>query len=89
MPPVLPKIGDFLRTEAGGGVLLMIAMAIALLVANYAIEPLYLTLLGKPGAVRLGAIEIDNEPLVRVGVPLGTALSGLSGFALLRTTTRG
>jgi NhaA family Na+:H+ antiporter len=60
----LAKIGDFLRSEAGGGVVLMVATAGALIVANSDLQPLYLSLLDIPAAVRVGTLAIDKPLLL-------------------------
>jgi len=64
MPNALLRIGAFLRSEAGGGVMLMAATAAALIVANSTLEPLYLAFLDLPASVRVGAVEIDKPLLL-------------------------
>src|SRR5262249_48468789 len=56
-------IRDFLRLESAGGILLMLAAAAALVLANTRADGLYQSLLGTPFEIRIGAF-ILAKPLV-------------------------
>ena len=54
---------EFLKLESAGGVVLMGAAALAMIVANTPLKEYYDLLLGLPVEVRVGALEIA-KPLV-------------------------
>ena len=85
----LSRIGDFLRTEAGGGVVLMAAMAAALIVANSAAEPLYLSLLDLPAAVRVGTLAIDKPLLLWINDGLMAIFFLVVGLEIKREVLEG
>lgn len=89
MPNALLKIGAFLRGEAGGGVVLMAATAAALIVANSALEPLYLAFLDLPASVRIGAIEIDKPLLLWINDGLMAIFFLVVGLEIKREVREG
>lgn len=56
-------IRQFLRLEAAGGLLLIIAAIIALVMANTPLQAIYQQFLDIPVAVKVAALEID-KPLI-------------------------
>src|SRR5215467_7926615 len=60
---MLNSIREFLRLEAASGLLLVIAAALALLVANSPLHPFYTALLNTPFSIQYGVMSI-NKPLL-------------------------
>ena len=89
MANALQSIAAFLRSEAGRGVVLMAAMAAALVVANSALEPLYLSLLDLPAAVRLGTIVIDKPLLLWINDGLMAIFFLMVGLEIKREVREG
>ncbi|HTS91941.1 MAG TPA: Na+/H+ antiporter NhaA [Stellaceae bacterium] len=89
MANALQSIAAFLRSEAGRGVVLMAAMAAALVVANSALEPLYLSLLDLPAAVRLGTIAIDKPLLLWINDGLMAIFFLMVGLEIKREVREG
>ncbi|HVM80082.1 MAG TPA: Na+/H+ antiporter NhaA [Stellaceae bacterium] len=89
MPNALLKIGAFLRSEAGGGVVLMAATAAALIVANSALEPLYVGFLDLPASVRVGAVEIDKPLLLWINDGLMAIFFLFVGLEIKREVREG
>ncbi|NMH64795.1 Na+/H+ antiporter NhaA [Shewanella salipaludis] len=56
-------IRDFLSQESAGGILLLVAVALAMLFANSPLSALYQSLLGTEFQLRLGELDI-NKPLL-------------------------
>jgi NhaA family Na+:H+ antiporter len=63
---VLKPLQDFLRLEAAGGLLLMGAAALALVVANSPLAIYYREFLDLPGEVRIGTFAIEKPLLLWV-----------------------
>ena len=61
--PVADALAEFLRMESAGGLLLLVAAFLALLIANSPLAGLYNSLLNTPVAVQIGALAI-NKPLL-------------------------
>jgi len=61
-PGVLTAVGDFMQLESAGGILLLAAAVIAMLVANSPLAALYNSLLDTIVAIQVGALSI-NKPL--------------------------
>ena len=51
----------FLKLEAAGGIILMIAAVIALICANTPLHSYYALLLDTPVEIRVGALQIANR----------------------------
>ncbi len=62
-PGVLTAVRDFMKLESAGGLLLLAAAVIAMLVANSPLAALYDSLLDTTVAVQVGALSI-NKPLL-------------------------
>ena len=60
----LDALRDFLRLESAGGVLLIIAALLAMLIANSPLEFLYDDLLETTVAVQIGRLVIDKPLLL-------------------------
>ena len=58
------ELASFIRLEASGGILLVIAAALALLCANSPLADLYRDLFALPVQVRVGALDIDKPLLL-------------------------
>jgi Na+:H+ antiporter, NhaA family len=54
----MKALSDFLKMEAAGGIVLVLAAAVALVVANSALEPYYYELLSIPVRIGAGTFEI-------------------------------
>jgi NhaA family Na+:H+ antiporter len=61
--PIASAIGDFMQLESAGGILLLVAAALALLVANSPLSGSYDALMDTTVAVQVGALSI-NKPLL-------------------------
>jgi len=61
-PGVLTAVRDFMKLESAGGILLLAAAVIAMLVANSPLAALYDSLLNTTVAIQVGALSI-NKPL--------------------------
>jgi NhaA family Na+:H+ antiporter len=59
-------IKEILRLEASGGMFLIAASALALIMANSALGPYYTAFLDTPVAVQIGALEIAKPLLLWV-----------------------
>ena len=83
------RLKDFLHLEAAGGVALMLATVVALLVANSPLEALYSSLLALPMEVRLGSFGIDKPLLLWVNDGLMAVFFLLVGLELKREIVTG
>jgi NhaA family Na+:H+ antiporter len=80
---------EFLRLEAAGGLLLMAAAALAMLVANSPLVSFYLGTLAIPFEVRLGTFEIAKPLLLWVNDGLMAIFFLLIGLELKREVLEG
>jgi len=62
-PGVLTAVRDFMKLESAGGILLLAAAVIAMLVANSPFAAMYDSLLNTTVAIQVGALSI-NKPLL-------------------------
>lgn len=69
-------IRQFLKLEAAGGILLIIAALIALVMANTPLSALYQSFLDIPVAVKFAALEIDKPLLLWINDALMAIFSG-------------
>ena len=58
------RIREFLKYEASGGIVLMAAAVLALIIANSGLSPLYDAFLNVPVEVQVGALEIAKPLLL-------------------------
>jgi NhaA family Na+:H+ antiporter len=86
---MLTAIRDFLRLESAGGILLLVAAVLAMVVENSAAKPFYDALLGTPVEVRVGAFDIAKPLLLWVNDGLMALFFFLVGLELKREVLRG
>ena len=82
-------ISDFFKLESAGGILLMIAAVLAIIVANSGLEPFYQLFLSTPVAVRVGALEIAKPLLLWINDGLMAIFFFLVGLELKRELMEG
>ena len=64
MPDLSARLSRMLHHEAAGGVVLLVAAAIALVLDNSRLSPLYGALLDTPMTIRIGALNLDKPLLL-------------------------
>ncbi len=91
MADTAPKtfIGRFLQLEASGGILLMIAAVIALILANTPLQPYYALLIDTPVEIRVGSFEIAKPLLLWINDGLMAIFFFLVGLELKRELLEG
>jgi NhaA family Na+:H+ antiporter len=87
----IPKtfIGRFLQLESSGGILLMIAAVIALVLANTPLQPYYALLIDTPVEIRVGSFEIAKPLLLWINDGLMAVFFFLVGLELKRELLEG
>lgn len=85
----LSAIREFLRFEASGGVLLVLAAMLALILANSPAGPVYTALLDLPVAVRIGTLSFDKPLLVWINDGLMAIFFLLIGLEIKREVLEG
>lgn len=86
---VLKALQEFLRLQAAGGLLLMGAAALAILLANSPLGGVYATLIDTPVEVRFGTLEIAKPLLLWVNDGLMAVFFLLVGLELKREILEG
>ncbi|MGB5541417.1 MAG: Na+/H+ antiporter NhaA [Gammaproteobacteria bacterium] len=81
---VLKALSEFLRYEASGGILLLLAAVLAMLVENSAASGLYDALLGTPVQIRFGEFEIAKPLLLWINDGLMAIFFFLIGLEVKR-----
>ena len=81
---VLKALTEFLRFEAAGGILLLLAAVLAMLVENSAAGSLYDALLGTPVEIRIGEFEIAKPLLLWINDGLMAIFFFLIGLEVKR-----
>lgn len=61
--PIASAVGNFMQLESAGGILLLVAAALAMLVANSPMAGFYNSLMDTTVAIQIGALSI-NKPLL-------------------------
>jgi NhaA family Na+:H+ antiporter len=93
MPPPLDKLlkplREFLRLEAAGGLVLMVAAALALVIANSPLAVYYAALLDLPLEVRVGTFGIAKPLLLWINDGLMAVFFFLVGMELKREVVAG
>ena len=84
-----PFIVSFLRLESAGGILLFLAAALAMLLANSLLEPYYQLLLTTPVEIRVGPLEIAKPLLLWINDGLMAVFFFLIGLELKRELVEG
>lgn len=79
----------FFKTESGGGILLMLAAVLAILIANSPLLPLYQLLLDTPVEIRIGALQIAKPLLLWINDGLMAIFFFLVGLELKRELLEG
>lgn len=82
-------LDTFLKHEASGGILLMFAALLAIIIANTPLGCLYEMLIKTPVAVKIGALEIDKPLLLWVNDGLMAVFFFLVGLELKREFLEG
>jgi NhaA family Na+:H+ antiporter len=86
---VVVSLRNFLRLEASGGLMLMAAAALALIIANSAWESQYNTLLNIPIEIRVGALMIAKPMILWINDGLMAVFFFLVGLELKREIIEG
>jgi NhaA family Na+:H+ antiporter len=82
-------VREFIKLEASGGIVLMGATALALLIANSPLAGLYADLLGVPFEVRLGTLELAKPLLLWINDGLMAIFFLLVGLEVKREIREG
>jgi len=82
-------LGEFLRLESAGGILLMIATAVALVFANTGAEGLYQAFLGTPVEIRVGAFMLGKPLILWINDGLMAVFFFLVGLEIKREVLEG
>lgn len=85
----LSRIKEFLKFEAAGGLFLIGASAIALIIANSPATDIYAAFLNIPVAVQVGALEIDKPLLLWINDGLMAIFFFLVGLEIKREVLEG
>lgn len=87
--PVTAAIRDFIKLESAGGILLLAAAVLALLVANSPCNSIYAALLDTPVAVQVGMLSIAKPLLLWVNDGLMAVFFFLVGLEIKREVLEG
>ena len=79
----------FLRFESAGGILLMFASVLAMIMANTPLEPLYGLLLNTPVEIRIGALHLAKPLLLWINDGLMAVFFFMVGLELKREVIEG
>lgn len=82
-------IVDFIKLESAGGILLLAAAVLAMIVANSPLAGLYDALLSTPVAVQVGALSIGKPLLLWINDGLMAVFFFLVGLEIKREVTEG
>ena len=86
---MLDSFRDFLKLETASGILLVIAAALAMLVANSPLATFYDALIDLPVEVRVGRLEIAKPLLLWINDGLMAVFFFLVGLELKREVLEG
>lgn len=86
---MVKQLREFLRLESAGGILLVVAMAIAMIVVNTGLWPLYKGLLAIPLEIRVGEFEIAKPLLLWINDGLMAIFFFLIGLEVKREVLEG
>ena len=79
-------IKRFIKLETSGGIVLMIAAVLALVIANSPLEPFYALLIDTPVEIRIGALEIAKPLLLWINDGLMAVFFFLVGLETLHVS---
>jgi NhaA family Na+:H+ antiporter len=82
-------LGEFLRLESAGGILLMIATAAALIFANTGAQGLYQAFLGTPVEIRIGGFMLGKPLILWINDGLMAVFFFLVGLEIKREVMEG
>lgn len=77
-------VRDFLRMEASGGILLVVATVLAMVLANTGFGPIYIAFLETNAAIKIGALEIAKPLLLWINDGLMAVFFFLVGLEMKR-----
>ena len=80
----ISAIREFMKLEAAGGIILILASALALILANSPLSPFYLAALDIPVAVQFGALSIAKPLLLWINDGLMAVFFFLVGLEIKR-----
>lgn len=86
---MVKQLKEFLRLESAGGILLVVAMAVAMIVVNTDLWPLYKGLLAIPLEIRVGEFEIAKPLLLWINDGLMAIFFFLIGLEVKREVLEG
>ena len=86
---IVDAIGDFMNLESAGGILLLVAALLAMVVANSPLAVAYEMLLATPVAVQVGALVIDKPLFLWVNDGLMAIFFFLIGLEVKREFLEG
>ena len=87
--PISTALRDFMRLESAGGILLLAAAVLAMLIANSPLAHIYDALLETPVAIQIGALSIDKPLLLWVNDGLMAIFFFLVGLEIKREVMEG
>ncbi|TFH73126.1 Na+/H+ antiporter NhaA [Gammaproteobacteria bacterium LSUCC0112] len=82
-------IGQFLKLESAGGILLMVSALLAIVVANSSLAPFYDIFVELPLQVRIGALDVSKPLLLWINDGLMAIFFFLVGMELKREVLEG
>ena len=82
-------ISDFFKLESAGGIILMIAALLAIIIANTPMEPYYQLLLNTPVEIRVGALNVAKPLLLWINDGLMAVFFLMVGLELKRELMEG
>ena len=88
-PLIVDAVRDFMKLESAGGILLLLAAVVALLVANSPLAGLYSELLDTTVAVQVGALSINKPLLLWINDGLMAVFFFLIGLEIKREVMEG
>jgi NhaA family Na+:H+ antiporter len=88
-PQLLTAVREFMRLESAGGILLLGAAVLAMIVANSPLAWLYEALLDVPLAVRVGGLAVDKPLLLWINDGLMAVFFFLIGLEIKREFLEG
>jgi Na+:H+ antiporter, NhaA family len=86
---IAEALGEFLRLESAGGILLMIATALALVSANTGAQGLYQAFLDTPVEIRIGAFMLGKPLILWINDGLMAVFFFLVGLEIKREVMEG